>query len=195
MRGLLRWFDILFWPCISGDGSPSATSISESVSTSKLRTKTQPTQERVPQGGHSLPKPILPWIVGNGLLRPFHWRQSKHGPDWRQQQPRKRKGMENPVKEPNDDWLQLNLADKTLPQAISLRCQTEKYSDFTIHPLYQPFDQQLFAGDTAGSSKIPTPALSVPPSDQPTSTVSATSGSTSLKERTWKLDCIERNHP
>ena len=43
--------------------------------------------------------------------------------------------MEIPVKEPNDGWPQFNLADKTLQQALSLRCEIEKYVDLTIHPL------------------------------------------------------------
>ena len=67
---------------------------------------------------------------------------------------------------------------------------------------YQPFDQQLLAGGAAGSPEIPTPAPSVPPSVQPTPTVSAaiqtayveTTRKTYVQEGMCNLDCKEKDH-
>ena len=106
-RGLLRRPVILFRLCISGNRSVSASSLS--VSTSKLGAKLQSaTQAIVPPGGASIQFPTKTWIGRNGLLlRPFHWRLSvpclKRTPD----QPKDRKGMENPAKDTIYCWLQL----------------------------------------------------------------------------------------
>ena len=95
VRGLLRRLPVLYRPCISGNGPKSAP-----VSASKIGTKSRATQERVPQGGASIPHPVYTWIVKNGPPQPFHWCQSGNIPKRRQQQPRERKGMRTPSKNP-----------------------------------------------------------------------------------------------
>ena len=51
--------------------------------------------------------------------------------------------MENPVNDPIDGWLPLNLADKTIQMAQWLRCGIEMYVDFAIHPLFTIYQQLL----------------------------------------------------
>ena len=112
----------------------AAGSKSAAISDSSINEpKSLPAQERVLQGGVSTHKPNYTWIDWNGLQRSFHWRRSRPCHDRRQHQPRNRRGMENPVKEPIDGWLQL--AVKT---ALWLRCAScasgiDRYVDFTIH--------------------------------------------------------------
>ena len=105
------------------------------VSVSKFGTKSQATQERVPQGGASIPQPFYTWIIWRSPTRPIHWHQSGNGPEWRQQGHKKRKGMEDTVKQPIHSWLQLNLADKALQFQVRryLRCGT--YAGVFIHSL------------------------------------------------------------
>ena len=71
-----------------------------------------------------------------------------------------------------------------------------KSKSISLSIRHQPFDQQLLAGGTASSPEIPTPAPSVPPSVQPTPTVSATTAyeETYVQERMCNLDCIEKDH-
>ena len=52
---------------------------------------------------------------------------------------------------------------------------------------YQLFDEQLFAGGTAGSLKIPTSAPSVPPSVQPIPTVPATAYYAETTRKTYAM--------
>ena len=99
--------------------------------------------------------------------------------------------MENPVKEPILDWLQLNLADKALRWDLQYKARRDlrcgKYVDFSIHPVSTNWSTTFCLG-MAGSSAAPTP-------DPQISTATVTTTTTiSLKERTCDLGCIEINY-
>ena len=107
------------WPCTSGDGCGSTVSRATSAGT-EFRPKSQPsqpsqsTQRGVPPDGASTQEPLYTWIVWNSLLWQFNWCRCGPCRNRHQQQSRNGKGMENPVKETIDGWLQHTLAEKIL---------------------------------------------------------------------------------
>ena len=75
------------------------------------------------------------WIIWVGRKWPIHGRRSRHGLDWCQQRNTSWQGMENPVREPIDDWLQLNLHDKAPHQGLLVIVVSRQGSSVAPTPL------------------------------------------------------------